>query len=123
MGCACLLWCLWCDDADTSSQISFAQVCQLLIFSVPYSLPARPPLAHLQAWYREGRAAAGLQRWEDAASAFYQAAALQPENEEFLRLTKEAIQEGRKELAAQQRQGGAAAPPAALSAAGSGGDS
>ncbi len=73
-----------------------------------------------QAWYREGRAAEGLKRWEDAATAFYQAAQLQPDNEEFIRLTKEAIVQGRKEYQAnqaaqgQQQQAGAAG--------GSGGD-
>ncbi|KAL4437321.1 hypothetical protein ABPG75_004460 [Micractinium tetrahymenae] len=57
---------------------------------------------YVKAWYREGRAAEGLKRWEDAATAFYQAAQLQPDNEEFIRLTKEAIVEGRKEYQAQQ---------------------
>lgn len=30
-----------------------------------------------QAWYREGRAAEGLKRWEDAATAYYEAAQLE----------------------------------------------
>ena len=82
--------------------------------SLPPSLPSLPPC---QAWYREGRAAEGLKRWEDAATSFYQAAQLQPDNEEFIRLTKEAIVEGRKEFqaqqAAQQQQQQQAVPAAA----------
>jgi tetratricopeptide (TPR) repeat protein len=69
-----------------------------------------------QAWYREGRAAEGLKRYEDAAGAYYQAAQLQPENDDFIRLTKEMIVEGRKEFQAQQAQQAAAtgsAPSAA----------
>lgn len=74
---------------------------------------------YVKAWYREGRAAEGLKRWEDAATAFYQAAQLQPENEEFIRLTKEAIVEGRKEFQAQQgQQQQQAAGPAASSSDG-----
>ncbi|PSC73598.1 ankyrin repeat protein [Micractinium conductrix] len=61
---------------------------------------------YVKAWYREGRAAEGLCRWEDAATAFYQAAQLQPDNEEFIQLTKHAIVEGRKALAAQQAADG-----------------
>jgi len=35
------------------------------------------PALSLQAWFREGRAAEGLKRWEDAATAYYQAAQLE----------------------------------------------
>ena len=76
----------------------------------------------MQAWYREGRAAEGLQRFEDAASAYYSAAQLQPDNEEFMQLTKEAILEARKQYQAEQQQQrrrqGAAAEGAEQAAAG-----
>lgn len=41
-----------------------------------YELPSHPA-APPQAWYREGRAAEGLGRWEDAATAYFQASQLQ----------------------------------------------
>lgn len=85
----------------------------------PLNRPQHSASLPPQAWYREGRAAEGLKRWEDAATAFYQAAQLQPENEEFIRLTKEAIVEGRKEFQAQQgQQQQQAAGPAASSSDG-----
>lgn len=59
---------------------------------------------YVKAWYREGKAAEALRRWEDAGTAFYAAAQLQPENEELLQLTKHAIQEGRKEFEAAKRR-------------------
>ncbi|KAI7842104.1 hypothetical protein COHA_004298 [Chlorella ohadii] len=74
---------------------------------------------YVKAWYREGRAAEGLKRWEDAATAYYQAAQLEPSNEEFIRLTKEAILEGRKAYQAQQgQQADSSAAPAGGGAAG-----
>lgn len=77
---------------------------------------------HPQAWYREGRAAEGLKRWEDAATAFYQAAQLQPDNEEFIRLTKEAIVQGRKEYQANQAAQGQQQQAGAAGGSGSGND-
>lgn len=71
----------------------------------PCMLPTTPQPAVNpvpQAWYREGRAAEGLADWEVAATAFYQAAQLQPESDEFIRLTKDMIVKGRKALQAQQ---------------------
>ena len=58
--------------------------------------------------YREGKAAEALRRWEDAGTAYYSAAQLQPENEELLLLTKHAIEEGRAELGVGQGSAAAA---------------
>lgn len=49
----------------------------------PCNAHLRPACHALQAWYREGRAAEGLQRWEDAATAYYQAAQLEASGAAF----------------------------------------
>lgn len=62
-----------------------------------------------QAWFREGQAAEGLQLWEDAAAAYFEAHLLQPDGAggvDFGKLVRAAADKGR--LAVQQaKQAGA----------------
>ena len=53
----------------------------------------------VKAWFREGQAADGLELWEDAAAAYFEAYLLQPDGEggvDFEGMVKRAIQEAKK---------------------------
>ena len=54
----------------------------------------------LQAWYREGSAAAQLQQWEEAANAFFAGYQAEPTNNLLAAAFKDAIKQGQ----AQHRQ-------------------
>uniref|UniRef100_A0A061R487 Ankyrin repeat family protein n=1 Tax=Tetraselmis sp. GSL018 TaxID=582737 RepID=A0A061R487_9CHLO len=49
-----------------------------------------------KAWYREGKAAQALERWEDAACAFFEGHCVDPENRDLEICFKYAVQEGKK---------------------------
>eukprot|EP00798_Chlamydomonas_sp_ICE-L_P000626 gene626-2058_t len=51
---------------------------------------------YAKAWYREGAAYAGLQKWEDAACAHFEACNLEPKNEDLTAAFKAVIAEGQK---------------------------
>ena len=50
----------------------------------------------MQAWYREGKAAQAMGRWEDAACAYFEGHCVAPENNDLEVCFKFAIQEGKK---------------------------
>lgn len=52
----------------------------------------------IKAWGREGSAAQALQRWEDAAHAFYVASQLDTSNDDWLHKCKHAVEQGRRAL-------------------------
>lgn len=51
----------------------------------------------LQAWYREGCAAAKMHRWEDAANAFFSGYQAEPSNKLLAQAFQDAVQQGREQ--------------------------
>ena len=51
----------------------------------------------MQAWYREGCAAHGLQRYEDAAQAFFEAYRLDPTNQDLAQRFKQSVHLGQQQ--------------------------
>lgn len=58
-----------------------------------------------QGWYREGKAAQALGRWEDAACAFFEGHCADPENGDIEKCFKYAVQEGKKQYQAHRQLG------------------
>ena len=51
----------------------------------------------LQAWFREGTAAAQMKRWEEAANAFFSGYQIEPTNKLLAEAFQDAIRHGRAE--------------------------
>ncbi|KAK9828865.1 hypothetical protein WJX72_002461 [[Myrmecia] bisecta] len=62
---------------------------------------------YTKAWYREGCAAQALERWEDAAQAYFEGYRQEPTNQEIAAAFQNAVAEGQKRHQQQKAQAGA----------------